>query len=1126
MHTQDPELNRILKRILMRVLALRLSAGAVALAAVSGWVFLLVVLWTAFSSEPPLWAALTVAWGTVALLAFLFIFFVVIPVVRMPGTERLASEIEHRKDFKDLLMAAYEFSRSDEAARRYNPHLVRAVIDRAVAAIAPLNTRLLFLGGKQLAFIPLAYGGVIVILLLTALAPGLVLEAGGRILDPRAAAAPAREANIFATPGDVTVLAGSDVEVAGRDFGRAAQPVRVHFSRSDDFWKSEPAQRDSVASGDEWIPRYTYRFRGLRSSVAYFFQSGDAKSPVYHITVVHKPIVTGLRIVRTPPPYTREPADTLIDNGGNIQALEGTRIAVSGTSNNPLAAVTAHFSASADMGDTRPLAAAFSGGEFSFEFTAARDEFYSILLEDSAGYRTDDPLVHTIAVYTDNPPSLDVLEPGGDAVLPRSQQVPVSFLAADDYGIAETAIYYRIGGGSDFAKTVIDLDTQRGRKEVATRFVWDLGNLTLFPGNSVEYYLQVTDNNSATGPGRTKSRLYQLRVPTMAELYDGITEDSAERGDMLAESLKEGEEFKSRIEKLSREFAKTRNLDWSQKKELDTAIEEQRQVQDKLDEVRSSLDRTLQELSDNQMTSQAIGEKMEQISKLLEEINDSALNKYIEDLQKAVATLTPEEIEKSLRNLKISAEDLLKKLERTASLLEAVRKEQQMEDLVRSSRELAEKQKELLDRTKETASNDRSALGELAREQRELAEQAGGMKERIERMKQQLNRYEREIASRLDASSQRLAQKSVANKMSKASDNLEAGQKSEAMQNQQEALEELISLFTSMSNCQANMGQMNQMRLALNLQKYAREALDVSFKQEELLDDLGGATGSGGGIATARELAERQQSYLKATERIADDIFEIGKETMAVSPVLLHELGVALQAMRSVLFNLDQNRALYSLPQASSALEALNRSAIEMLRASKSCSSGSGCGMGMQELLQQLLAGQQEILQQSQEMLAMQMIQEQMRMKQQARMRRLAAAQRSLKELAEEIAKQLQEDKSSPGRMDRILEDMAAVVKDLDDSALSERTLDHQERILSRLLDAQRSIHNRDYERKRESVTADDIFSRGLGETGAGGSVSELREEIRRAMKLKAPGEYEDLIRYYFRALAGEYPAR
>jgi hypothetical protein len=68
-------------------------------------------------------------------------------------------------------------------------------------------------------------------------------------------------------------------------------------------------------------------------------------------------------------------------------------------------------------------------------------------------------------------------------------------------------------------------------------------------------------------------------------------------------------------------------------------------------------------------------------------------------------------------------------------------------------------------------------------------------------------------------------------------------------------------------------------------------------------------------------------------------------------------------------------------------------------------------------------------------------------------------------------------------------------------------------------------VHTRDYEKERQSVTADEIFSRTLGRGPEGADAQTLRDEIQRAMQLKAPGEYEELIRMYFRALADESPA-
>jgi hypothetical protein len=89
---------------------------------------------------------------------------------------------------------------------------------------------------------------------------------------------------------------------------------------------------------------------------------------------------------------------------------------------------------------------------------------------------------------------------------------------------------------------------------------------------------------------------------------------------------------------------------------------------------------------------------------------------------------------------------------------------------------------------------------------------------------------------------------------------------------------------------------------------------------------------------------------------------------------------------------------------------------------------------------------------------------------------------------------------------------------------LNDQTIRNEERILSRLLDANRSVHSRDYEKRRLSETGEDVFSGAEGKEIQKPASQLLRDEIRRAMSLKAPGEFEDLIRLYFRALAEEAP--
>ncbi|MCH7548289.1 MAG: hypothetical protein IH969_01920, partial [Candidatus Krumholzibacteriota bacterium] len=177
-------------------------------------------------------------------------------------------------------------------------------------------------------------------------------------------------------------------------------------------------------------------------------------------------------------------------------------------------------------------------------------------------------------------------------------------------------------------------------------------------------------------------------------------------------------------------------------------------------------------------------------------------------------------------------------------------------------------------------------------------------------------------------------------------------------------------------------------------------------------------------------------------------------------------------------------------------------------------------------LMEKLIPQQQDILQQTRSMMEMQALNEAMRQQRQAQLDRLAGEQRSLQEIAREIQKTTKDNRDVLGRLDRTIEDMEAVVEALRGGSLDENLVNKEQRILSRLLDAQRSIHTRDFEKKRESVTAEDIFSKSLGGSSRESVSKSLREEIRRAMQLKAPGEFEDLIKLYFRALAEESTVR
>jgi hypothetical protein len=1119
--TQKSQLRELLQTVRRRALALQATAGMVSFVALGAWVYLAVIVWTAASNEPDLWQTTLVSRGAVVVLLALFGYFVVWPLLRIPRVDALADEVERRKDLRELLRAGFEFSNDTKAKKRYSAALVDEVIKRAVQSIESLQVRFLFLNRKDAALVPVAYGGLVVLLLISLFNPSLLTNAGRRVATPSAVSAVEHHANIHASPGNITVLAGSDVTVAGLDFGQTEDAVTVSYNLSEDFWKTEqtkPIKGEYMeAAGTAAIDRYEYTFIDLRHTVSYYFESGDFKSETFTITVVHKPILIDLDVTLTPPEYTGEPQVSLNDNGGNVQALEGTRVAVRGTANNNLAGAWVQF----DGGEKSEIE--YDDRVVQFEFQALEDGHYSVILEDAIGYRTDDPLLYTIEVYKDHAPSLDVLEPGMDAQLPRSKKLAIGFIAADDYGVRRSSIHYRVSGETDFKRISIPMGAQRDNKEIAVAWEWNLGQLQLFPGNYIEYYVQVSDNNVVTGPGVARSRVYQIVVPTMAEVYDRVRDEEARRGDLFDQAIKQNEEFRERLEKITREYVKTEKMEWTQKKEIDKALDKQKAVEETLDDIKNSLEETMKELSENQMTSQEIGEKLEEIRDLLEEIDSEALREYMEELKQSVEKLSPEDIKEALKNIDMTAEEMLEKLERTASLLEQIQREQKMEELVRKSQDLMQAQKELADETADADRSDQQEMNDLSERQDELAQKADDLQEALEDFSEEMGDVDPKVSEELKDASQELNKQSgPQNNMRQASRNLQMSQKQQAMEQQQQAMDKLISLFQKAQQAQGDMQINAGQRMAQNLQKHAKDTLELSFKQEKLAGQLQ-SDKRRELTADYQELARKQNSYLKATQKVADEIVKMAGMTLRIPPSLMEALGSTIERMQSSVLFLEQNRPFMSTAHATNAIESLNEATIELLRSSQQCSKGGSSGqMTAQQMLQQMIPQQQDILNQTRSMMELQSTAEQLRQQRQAQLDRLAQQQRSLKELAEDIQKTMDENRDLLGRLDRTVEEMEGVSKSLEEGSLDRDLVRREQRILSRLLDAQRSVHTRDYEQKRESVTAEDIFSKSLGVNPDGPESQSLRDEIRKAMQLKAPGEFEDLIKLYFRALAEE----
>jgi len=115
-----------------------------------------------------------------------------------------------------------------------------------------------------------------------------------------------------------------------------------------------------------------------------------------------------------------------------------------------------------------------------------------------------------------------------------------------------------------------------------------------------------------------------------------------------------------------------------------------------------------------------------------------------------------------------------------------------------------------------------------------------------------------------------------------------------------------------------------------------------------------------------------------------------------------------------------------------------------------------------------------------------------------------------------------QSGKQGLGDMSGAVEEMEKVIKELKSRKYSRKTYERQERILSRMLDSQKSLTRRGQKEERLATTANqnNIF---IGPSGLpldlGQRQSITIEALNKAMKAGYSRDYQTMIRRYFNAL-------
>ncbi len=826
------------------------------------------------------------------------------------------------------------------------------------------------------------------------------------------------------------------------------------------------------------------------------------------IQVINRPLVQDITVRIRPPAYTRMPTEIHTRDIMDISGFKGSRVTFEGLASKEIKSATLHFK------QAESQQVQMEGHRFKTGFTLNKPDQVWFDLIDEEGVSNLDPLVYSIYVATDIAPLIQVMVPGQDVVLGENLVIPIRLKLDDDFGFSRLELNYMIQhpdylmADTTRYTAVIDLP----RTDLASlefNYRWELDQISIMPEDALQYWFTVWDNNTVDGPRKASSKKWLARLPSLDEMFEEFAQGNEQVKQEQEAVLEIVKEIREKVDELALEVQKDPNLSWEQQQEASEALDQMEKLQDQLENISQQLDEMMASAEEQNLMSEETLDKYSELQQLMEKLITPELREAMERLQAAMEQDNPREMEAALEDFQAAMEDFQKGVERTLEIFKQVEIEQKIDELTTRLNDLAERQENL------SSEMENSDPATAAQQEQQIADDFDKAQQLAEDLEDLLDQNEDLSSQGVQDLQEQMQQEQISENLDQATSLMQQGQMSQAQQPADQASQSLSQMASQSSQMQSAMQQQMMSEVMSEFRSALLKTLRLSQAQEDLEQPTAKTSRQS---SLLRDYADSQMGLMQGLQQLAGSLQELGNKTFAVSPGMGRSMGAVQAHMQEAIKQLEARNPRKSAQSQAAARENLNRMARQLANSMEALEQ-SGESSGFSEYMQQLMqmAGQQQGLNQQTQM--------QLGMGSPSMMQQLAQQQLQLRDALSQIENGMGSDSRMLGDLGKIGDEMEAVAKELRSKRPTQKIHEQQERILSRLLDAQRSATQRDFSKKRKSETADNNplwLGSGTLPEDLGEARNVLYEELIFSLKQSYSREEQALIREYFNRLEAE----
>ena len=806
--------------------------------------------------------------------------------------------------------------------------------------------------------------------------------------------------------------------------------------------------------------RFNYTFKNLQKNKKIRLRGGEFSSSDYLLEVKAKPSIINFEVFIEYPAYLNKRNDRF-ENSGDITVPEGSKINWKFNAQNS-------EQLDIKIDNKKFLIGQANNRLFNFTHKATKDLIYSVK-PINKGVESSQVVSYQLRVIPDLSPAIEINE-RRDSVINKL----LYFVGQinDDHGFSKVTFNYRpvTQDQANKIKPVIK-SVEFDKNTLQSNFLqtWNTSETGAEPGEQIEYYFEVFDNDGVNGPKASRSTIKTLKLPSEKEIEEQVEKNTKQIKEKMEQAIKKSIQVDKEAKKLNQDLLNKTKLSYEEKKQVENLLKNQNELEALVKDIQKE---NKQNQFEQNEQNEKILEKQKQIENLFNNVLDEKTREILKNIEKLLDKNNNNQTREELSKMQMDNKSLQKELDRILELYKKLEFEQKLSETIEKLSELAKEQEELSKKSLEKNQNIQK-----------LKDEQSFLKQEFNELKSELNKLEQkneELEQKNNFENPEKEQQQIDQQQKESSDNLEKKDQKKAAQNQKQAASKMNELSKKLEKMQEEEEEKESEVNAKELREILENLLSSSFDQEKTMQEVRSISTNDPGYVLQTQKQKDIQINLKMIE---DSLYSISKKVPQIESVVNKEIQTINLNVSKAIESLGERRTAEANRNQQFAMTSINNlalmlnEALEQLQQSQKNSKPGGKGKKKQSLSQ--LSKMQETLNKN-----MQKARDEMQKQgEQAsgqqgnrkgtmseKLASMAREQQMIRQAMQEINRMENKDgQAGLGNLDKLVKEMEQTETDLVNKRIKQETLSRQQEILGKLLEAEKAEQEREEDQKRES---------------------------------------------------------